>query len=84
MFLQSPLDIFRSLHLNEGLASWKTAVVETEIDPCIPLVEVMLHKFMLTIRSTIDFAVLEEPAQVNGAGVVGQTPHLDDGGVVFH
>ena len=39
---------------------------------------------LLTIRATIDFAVLKESAEVNGTGVVGQPTHLDDGGVISH
>ena len=39
---------------------------------------------IVTIRATVDFAVLKESAQVDGAGVVGQPPHLDDGGIISH
>ena len=87
VFLQSSLDVARTLHLNEGLASWKTTVVQTEIDPCVSFDDLGLNKSLvhiITIRATVDVAVLEESAEVNGAGVVGQASHLDDGGVVFH
>ena len=35
VLLQGPLDVALTLHLNEGLASRKAAVVQTEIDACI-------------------------------------------------
>ena len=50
VFLQSSLDVARTLHLNEGLASWKTTVVQTEIDPCIPLDDLRLNKSMVHIH----------------------------------
>ena len=39
---------------------------------------------IFTVGSTVDLAVLEEPAEVDRAGVVGQPPDLDHGGVVLH
>ena len=43
-----------------------------------------MHRISHTIRPTDYVAVLEEPAQVDGAGVVGQAPDLDNRGIVFH
>ena len=47
VFLQSSLDVDLTLHLNEGLASWKTTVVQTEIDPCMSFDDLGLNKSLV-------------------------------------